>query len=124
MTDRDTKPDNLVSLPVRIDCDAGPGLRSPLERQGYDCPAAETHTPCPEGYMDRIRWFKRMAKTHRQTRCPKCLLWAIWVPKGARVVYPKRTCPGCGQQRAIIGAGFGVHDHPSGGLCPGVGRLA
>jgi hypothetical protein len=43
------------------------------------------HTPCPEGYLEWHSWAKRMAKTHRQVRCPGCGLWKVWVLKPNRV---------------------------------------
>jgi hypothetical protein len=44
------------------------------------------HTPCPEGYLQKHGWMLRMSKTHKQTRCPECGLWAIWVRKGRKRV--------------------------------------
>lgn len=45
------------------------------------CPAAKRHTKHPEGYLAHAEWAERKARTHRQTKCPTCGLWAIWVPK-------------------------------------------
>lgn len=42
------------------------------------------HTPSPAGSGDYFAWYafaERMRKTHRQVRCPRCGLWAIWEPK-------------------------------------------
>lgn len=44
-------------------------------------PCAPQHTPCPSGYLAGHAWAEKMSKTHKQTRCPACGLWAIWVPK-------------------------------------------
>lgn len=44
------------------------------------CPDKDTHTPSVP-YMDFHEWAERMNETHRQTRCPTCRLWAIWVPR-------------------------------------------
>ena len=44
-------------------------------------PCSDSHTPSPPGYLDWHAWAERMAKTHKQQRCPECNLWAIWVPK-------------------------------------------
>ncbi len=53
------------------------------------CPNAEDHTPCPSSYLAWDEWAQRMAKTHRQSRCPGCGLWKIWVPKAPSVPAPK-----------------------------------
>lgn len=45
------------------------------------CPHFEDHTPRPEGYLAWHAWADRMAKTHRQEKCPGCGLYAIWMPK-------------------------------------------
>jgi hypothetical protein len=42
---------------------------------------AETHTPCPTGYLQWHAWAERMSRTHKQKRCSHCGLFAIWVPK-------------------------------------------
>lgn len=39
------------------------------------------HTPTPELYHARYEWSERASKTHSQVRCPRCGLWAIWLPK-------------------------------------------
>lgn len=39
------------------------------------------HTPAPTDYLMFHAWAKEKRKTHRQTRCPGCGLWAVWVPK-------------------------------------------
>ena len=44
-----------------------------------DCKQA--HTPCPTGYVDWQYWAFQKSKTHKQTLCPVCGLYAIWVPK-------------------------------------------
>ena len=59
-----------------------------LEQQ---CPEAENHTPCPEGYVARSDWAQAMMKAHRQIKCPGCGLYKIWGSKtpGGRVRQPK-----------------------------------
>ena len=44
-------------------------------------PCASEHTPSPYGFLSWMAWADEMEKTHKQTRCPECGLWAIWVPK-------------------------------------------
>lgn len=44
-------------------------------------PCAPKHTLSPFPYLQWMAWAEEMAKTHDQTRCPDCGLWAIWVPK-------------------------------------------
>jgi hypothetical protein len=44
------------------------------------------HTPCPASYLAWHDWAARMARTHRQLRCPTCGRWEIWVPKPPRAV--------------------------------------
>lgn len=46
-----------------------------------DCPSNDQHTHMPRGYVDRAEWAARMAKTHRQKRCPDCGRLAIWEPR-------------------------------------------
>lgn len=43
-------------------------------------PECSDHTPCPDGYAERAEWAEEMAKTHRCVRCPRCGLFAVWVP--------------------------------------------
>ena len=45
------------------------------------CPNEDKHTVLPKGYVQRHRWARSMQSTHKQTKCPACGLWAIWVPK-------------------------------------------
>lgn len=48
------------------------------------CPERERHTPEPmheSDYMGWHAWARRMSKTHKQLRCPKCGLFAIWVSR-------------------------------------------
>jgi hypothetical protein len=47
-------------------------------RSAEDCPDIEQHTACPSGYLHWHEWAKRMARTHRQKRCPTCGFWSIW----------------------------------------------
>ena len=42
---------------------------------------AETHTPCPKGYMHWHEWAEEKGKTHNQIKCPHCSLYAVWVAK-------------------------------------------
>lgn len=46
-----------------------------------DCPNADQHTPCPDGYLAWHTWAKAKSRTHRQRRCPECGLWKIWEPR-------------------------------------------
>lgn len=39
------------------------------------------HTPCPSGYCEWHEWAEQMLKTHECQQCPKCGLWAVWVPR-------------------------------------------
>lgn len=48
------------------------------------CPNVKDHTPSPEGYMPWMDWAERMAKTHKQVKCPGCGLWAVWIKKPTR----------------------------------------
>lgn len=41
----------------------------------------DKHTTAPAGYLQWQSWAAEMAKTHRQTQCPDCGLWAVWIPK-------------------------------------------
>ena len=48
------------------------------------------HTPHPTLYHAQYEWTERAAKTHSQIRCPRCGLWAIWLPKAeAKVINAK-----------------------------------
>lgn len=49
-------------------------------RNAGDCPAIETHTACPDDYVNWHDWAERMSKTHRQRRCRSCGFYAIWEP--------------------------------------------
>src|SRR5258708_6401232 len=42
------------------------------------CSNIANHEPEPEGYIARFEWAKLMGKTHKQSQCPDCGLWAIW----------------------------------------------
>lgn len=39
------------------------------------------HTPCPSGFLEWHDWAGEMKKTHKQTACPNCGLWSVWVKK-------------------------------------------
>lgn len=41
------------------------------------------HTKQPTGYLDWHAWAEEMAKTHEQSKCPTCGLWAIWTKRTA-----------------------------------------
>jgi hypothetical protein len=43
------------------------------------------HTYSPRGYNRWHEWARRMAKTHKQTRCRVCGLWEVWVPRAAKL---------------------------------------
>ena len=45
------------------------------------CPDRSKHTKAPSGYLEWHSWATRKARTHRQTQCDTCRLWAIWIPK-------------------------------------------
>ena len=57
------------------------------ERKG-ECPNASNHTPQPEGYLQWHAWAARMIKSHKQTKCPSCGLWKIWVRKQSKMALP------------------------------------
>lgn len=44
------------------------------------CPREAEHTPMPYGYVARQLWSEQKARTHKQTRCPRCQLLVVWVP--------------------------------------------
>jgi hypothetical protein len=56
-----------------------PENAKPMELR--DCPSFFDHTPCPEGYIEWHDWAKKMGRTHKQIRCTRCNLFAIWIPK-------------------------------------------
>lgn len=41
----------------------------------------DDHVEGPDNYSAWHEWAKRHAKTHVQSRCDECGLWAIWTPK-------------------------------------------
>lgn len=45
------------------------------------CPRAELHYDLPEGYVAWHETVSKLAKTHRQSKCPGCGLWKIWTPR-------------------------------------------
>lgn len=58
------------------------GPQVPRYAKADDCPkAVERHTFGPKGYLQWHEWAARMAKTHRQRKCPTCGFYAVWVPK-------------------------------------------
>ncbi len=48
-----------------------------------DC--SDKHTPCPEGYVQKSKWARKMIRTHYQTKCSVCGLYAIWVKRESKV---------------------------------------
>jgi hypothetical protein len=55
------------------------------DKQREACPNKAAHvTGEPEGYLSWFEWAELKAKTHRQTKCPGCGLWIVWVPKKKR----------------------------------------
>jgi hypothetical protein len=57
------------------------------------CPNLANHTPMPDGYLARQERAEELMRTHRQTRCPGCGLWAIWVPKGQPATVVMQPAP-------------------------------
>jgi hypothetical protein len=45
------------------------------------CQNYSAHTPTPDGFYDLVEWVDKKSKTHDQTRCYGCGLYAVWVPK-------------------------------------------
>jgi hypothetical protein len=47
------------------------------------CPDRDKHYEpgIPSGYGARYVWAHQLMKTHKQTQCPTCKLYVIWVPK-------------------------------------------
>ncbi len=48
---------------------------------GRSCANDASHTECPNEYLAWHDWAEKKMKTHKQVKCPKCGLYAIWVPK-------------------------------------------
>lgn len=44
------------------------------------CPNEPEHTEAPTGYVEWHDWAEEMSKTHKQTQCPTCQLWVVWIP--------------------------------------------
>lgn len=59
------------------------GNRTVRYDKATDCPDADKHTPHPSGYLAHFEWAQEMKETHRQTRCPTCGFWTVWVPRAA-----------------------------------------
>lgn len=53
---------------------------TPRER-AERCPNKESHTPCPNSYLDWHAWAEQMQDTHVVMQCPDCGLFNIWVEK-------------------------------------------
>ena len=45
------------------------------------CPDKANHADQPADYGAASEWAEKMAKTHKQERCPTCGYWALWEPK-------------------------------------------
>lgn len=66
-----------------------------------DCPDFKKHTKQPDGYVEWHTWAEKKEKTHVQTQCPTCKLWAIWVKKEkACKCHPQDPCD-CGNRRRL-----------------------
>jgi len=51
-------------------------------QQPMPCPLEPRHHEPgrPSGYLAFDSWASDLSKTHRQTKCPGCGLWKVWVP--------------------------------------------
>lgn len=43
------------------------------------CRYASRHTKCPSGYIDWHEWAEKKSRRHKQTICPGCKRFKIWV---------------------------------------------
>jgi hypothetical protein len=75
------------------------------------CPNAQEHTPCPEGYIQWDSWAARMSKTHKQTLCPGCGRWRIWIkkPPQSRAYERGEVHSNPEQKRADVSRAAAVH---------------
>ncbi len=46
-----------------------------------DCPEAKSHTPMPDGYIQRAGWMEEKSKTHDVGLCDGCQRYVIWRKK-------------------------------------------
>lgn len=51
------------------------------KRTNLECIKGAEHTPTPQGYIEMHAWADKKLKTHINTQCPGCGLWAVWVKK-------------------------------------------
>lgn len=61
------------------------GKRPPAPDTLEGCPKRDEHTPSPEGYLAWHAWAERKSRTHRQIKHQPCGLFAVWVPRAARL---------------------------------------
>ena len=54
---------------------------APVLHRGSPAMRGCKHTPCPKGYLGWHSWAEKKSKTHQQTRCPNCGLYAVWVKR-------------------------------------------
>jgi hypothetical protein len=52
-----------------------------FETPNPGCVNVAHHEPWPRGYLQCSDYADKMMKTHDQSQCPHCGLWAIWTPK-------------------------------------------
>lgn len=77
--------------PILVHISPNPNPALTRSADGTERPCDEDHTPDPDGYCEWHEWAEEMSKTHRQVTCPRCGLWAIWLPKAeAKVINDKR----------------------------------
>lgn len=72
----------MISYPTKPDYIRFCG--GPMKARPATTERCVPHTPEPTGYVAWHVWAEEMAKTHKQSRCPGCGLWAIWTPKEAQ----------------------------------------
>lgn len=68
------------------DFEAYPIPPKPVRPSAKKC----NHTLDPPGYTHWHEWAEKASKTHRQVRCPRCGLFAIWMPKAQAKAHEKR----------------------------------
>jgi hypothetical protein len=49
-----------------------------------DCPNTECTVSEPSDYIHWHEWARKKSKTHKQTKCPTCGLYTVWIPKVVR----------------------------------------
>lgn len=55
--------------------------KSIAELEQENCSNRHNHMESPSDYVEWHDWAERMAKTHKQIKCPECGYWVIWVRK-------------------------------------------